>query len=45
MFISAALALLLINGKTPRFGINLAFHGTMFVWLAWCALPWLGELL
>lgn len=44
IFISAALVLLLINRKTPRFGINLAFHGTMFVWLAYCALPWMGEL-
>lgn len=44
IFIGAALALLLSNDKTPRFGTNLAFHGTMFVWLAWCALPWLGEM-
>lgn len=44
VFIGAALTLLLINSRTPRFEINLAFHGTVFVWLAWCALPWLGEM-
>jgi hypothetical protein len=43
-FIGAALGLLLINSKTPRFGINLAFQGVVFAWLAWCALPWMGEM-
>ena len=44
IFITAALVLLLINSKTPRLETNLAFHGTLFVWLAWCAFPWLGEM-
>jgi hypothetical protein len=45
IFIAAALILLLVNGQTPRFGVNLAFHGVVFSWLAWCAFPWMGELL
>ena len=42
---SAGAMLLLINSKTPRFEISLAFQGTLFAWLAWCAFPWLGPLL
>jgi hypothetical protein len=44
IFVVAAVILLLLNKRTPRFGVNLAFHGVVFSWLAWCAFPWLGEL-
>jgi len=45
IFVAAASILFLLNKKSPRFAGNLAFHGVMFSWLAWCAFPWLGELL
>jgi hypothetical protein len=45
VLLTTALALLLLNRRAPRFGLNLAFHSVTFVWLAWCAFPWLGELL
>jgi hypothetical protein len=45
IFVGTASILLSLNWKTPRFGVNLAFHGVVFSWLAWCAFPWLGELL
>lgn len=32
-------------GKSkPSFGLNLALHWLLFVWLAWYAFPYLGEL-
>jgi len=40
------LALTLIRARcSPSFLRNLLFHGILFVWIAWCAFPWLGELL
>ena len=40
-----ALTLLYITNRvTPRFWSNLAFHTTLFSWVAWSAFPWLGEL-
>jgi hypothetical protein len=45
IFVGAASVLLVLNKRTPRFAVNLAFHGIVFSWLAWCAFPWLGELL
>jgi len=33
------------NRASPSAGSNLAFHTTLFLWLAYCAFPWLGELL
>ena len=31
--------------KTATFLTSLLFHWTLFVWLSWYALPWLGEFL
>jgi hypothetical protein len=45
IFVIAALGLLVLNERTPRFSSNLAFHGVVFAWLGWCAFPWLGELI
>lgn len=33
------------NRKAPEFWSNLTFHTGLFSWLAWCAFPWLGELI
>ena len=33
------------NRASPSFASNLAFHTILFLWLAYCAFPWLGELL
>jgi divalent metal cation (Fe/Co/Zn/Cd) transporter len=33
------------NRASPSSGSNLAFHTALFLWLAYCAFPWLGELL
>ena len=34
---------LVIHSKSPSYGLSLCFHGTLFLWLAWFAFPWLGE--
>ena len=45
-FAAIGLALLLRSAVTvPSFARSLAFHGLMFAWVAWCAFPWLGELI
>ena len=31
--------------STPTFGTSLFIQWMLFVWLSWCAFPWLGELL
>jgi len=37
--------LYLINRKKQKFIFNFFFHLVSFIWLAWVAFPWLGELL
>jgi hypothetical protein len=36
--------LIFVADKWPRPWLNLTFHFAFFAWLAWCALPYLGEL-
>lgn len=43
--ITALILLWRANRRAPRFWSNLFFHAGIFSWLAWCALPWLGELI
>jgi hypothetical protein len=33
------------NRASPSYASNLAFHVALFLWLAYCAFPWLGELI
>ena len=33
------------NRNDPSFWSNLTFHTGLFCWIAWCAFPWLGELI
>jgi hypothetical protein len=35
----------LLTRRRPTFIHNLGFHAALFAWLAWCAFPYLGELL
>jgi len=37
-------AILLRHRAAPSQRRSLAFHGMLFLWLAWFAFPWLGEL-
>lgn len=32
-----------IQSVKPSFGLNLVFHFWIFLWLGWCAFPYLGE--
>jgi len=39
-----AVAFVCVRKREPSFRTNLLLHWLLFAWLAWYALPWLGEL-
>jgi hypothetical protein len=39
----AVLVLAMIAARKPSFTKSLVFHASLFLFLAWCAFPWLGE--
>ena len=41
----ALASVLVANWRTPKSWSNILFHIGVFCWLAWCAFPWLGELI
>jgi hypothetical protein len=45
LFAAALGAVAVRNRRRPAFKTSLAFHLVLFGWLAWCAFPWMGELI
>lgn len=37
--------LICASREAPTLALRTTFHGALFVWLAWCSFPWLGELM
>lgn len=42
--LTGLIALAVWTRRAPSFAKNFAFHTALFAWIAWGALPWLGEL-
>jgi hypothetical protein len=43
-FVLAIALVLSFHKRSPTYALSLAFHWLLFLWLAWFAFPWLGEL-
>jgi hypothetical protein len=43
-FVLVAVLVVVLHRRSPTYTLSLVFHWALFLWLAWFAFPWLGEL-